>query len=149
VFESRQARPFRQKSLKEGELMKTTHKWLAYSSWLRAAAACLVLATVSVGCLGRGLNTSSRAVIQPQPDSLERAPSQFRPGPARIVSVNPELQFVVVDFSSRVMPPVGTRLNVYRGDQKIGAVQITEPVRARLATADIVQGEVRVGDEAR
>jgi hypothetical protein len=76
-------------------------------------------------------------------------PAQFGPAPAKIALVNSELQFVVIDFSSRVMPPVGTRLNVYRGDKNIGVVRITEPVRARLATADIVEGEIRVGDEAR
>lgn len=129
--------------------MKTAEKQFPFSSWLRATAACLMLATVLAGCLGRGTSASSRSVIQPQPDSVEPAPSQFGPGPAKVVSVNSELRFVVIDFSSRLMPAVGTRLNVYRGDKNIGAVQITEPVRARLATADIVQGEVHVGDEAR
>jgi hypothetical protein len=129
--------------------MKTRDKQFSFTSWLRVAAACLMLAVVSAGCLGRGTNASSRPVVQPQPGPMEPAPSQFGPGPAKIVSVNPELRFVVIDFSSRVMPAVGTRLNVYRGDKNIGAVQITEPVRARLATADIVQGEMRVGDAAR
>jgi hypothetical protein len=134
-------------ALKEGEFMKKADR--QFSFWLRAAAACLMLAAVA-GCFGgRGTSAPSRPVTQLQPEQVEPAPSQFGPRPAKIVSVNPELQFVVIDFSSRVMPPVGTRLNVYRGDKSIGAVQITEPVRARLATADIVRGEVRVGDEAR
>ena len=119
-----------------------------FSFWLRAAAASFILAAVA-GCLGRGLSVSPRHAIQPQPGSVTPAPAQFGPGPAKVVSVNSELRFVVIDFSSRVMPPVGARLNVYRGDKNIGAVQITEPVRARLATADVVQGEVHVGDEAR
>ena len=129
--------------------MKTASKQFPSQSSLRAAFACLVLAVIVAGCLGRGPTTPSRPVVEPQPRRMEPAPSQFGPAPAKIVSVNPELGFVVVDFSSRVMPPVGTRLNVYRGDKNIGAVRITEPVRARLATADIVEGEVHVGDEAR
>jgi hypothetical protein len=117
---------------------------------LRTAAACLVLGTVTAGCSSAGGTRAPRpSAMQPEPAQIETAPSQFGPGPAKVVSVNPELRFVVVDFSSRVMPPVGTRLNVYRGDKDIGAIQITEPVRARLATADIVQGDVHVGDEAR
>ena len=68
---------------------------------------------------------------------------------AKIVSVNSDLGFVVVDFASRTVPTVGTRVSVYRGDKRIGAVRITEPVHSPLATADIVEGEVRVGDEAR
>ena len=122
-----------------------------FSLWLRAGAACLVLGTIATGCVGARTTSAppSRPAIQSQPGQLEPVPSQFGPGPAKVVSVNPELRFVVIDFSSRVMPPVGTRLNVFRGDKNVGAVQITEPVRARLATADIVQGEVRVGDDAR
>ena len=118
--------------------------------WLRIAAACLVLEMVVAGCSNvGGTKTSRPSAIQPVPAQIEPSSSQFGPSPAKIVSVNPELRFVVVDFSSRVMPPVGTRLNVYRGDKSIGAIQITEPVRARLATADVVDGDVRVGDEAR
>jgi hypothetical protein len=63
--------------------------------------------------------------------------------------MNPEHGFVVIDFSSRVVPAVGTRVNAYRNGKRVGAVRITEPVRGQLATADIVEGEVRVGDEAR
>ncbi len=68
---------------------------------------------------------------------------------ARIVSLNSEHEFVVIDFMSRMVPAVGTRVNVYRNGKRVGAVRITEPVRAQLATADIVEGEVHVGDEAR
>jgi len=118
-------------------------------SWLRAGCACLALAMVSAGCLGRGLTARPRPAVAPEPGHVAPVPTQFGPAPAKIVSVNSELGFVVIDFSGRVMPPVGTRLSVYRGDKNIGAVRITEPVRAMLATADIVQGEVRVGDEAR
>ena len=117
--------------------------------WLRVAAVGLVLGMITAGCADTGRTNTARPAARPQPSDMEPAPSQFGPGPARIVSVNPELRFVVIDFSSRVMPPVGTRLNVYRGDKNTGAVQITEPVRAQLATADIVQGDVRIGDEAR
>ena len=77
------------------------------------------------------------------------APTPLGPAAARIVSLNPEHKFVVIDFASRVMPAVGTRVTIYRDGKRVGAVRITEPVRAQLATADIVEGEVYVGDEAR
>ena len=81
-------------------------------------------------------------------DTPPPVPAQFAASPARITSVNSDYRFVVLDFTGRVMPAIGTRLNVYHGDAPVGVVQITEPVRARFATADIVEGEVRVGDEA-
>ncbi|HUJ10008.1 MAG TPA: hypothetical protein VL171_08280 [Verrucomicrobiae bacterium] len=128
--------------------MKKTNK--RFARRLSTMAACLVLGLAVAGCMAMDkTRSSSSAAIQPPPSEVKPAPSQFGAGPAKIVSVNPELKFVVVDFSSRVMPPVGTRLNVYRGDKVAGTIQLTEPVRAQLATADILQGEVRVGDEAR
>jgi len=104
----------------------------------------LSVATVLVsGCMGSGATgpaTHTAAHLEPVPSETDGG---------KIASVNLELGFVVVDFASRTMPAPGTRLNVYRGHRRVGAVRITEPVRAPLATADIVEGEARMGDEAR
>ena len=129
--------------------MKITSQQVVFPSWLRAGCAFLVVTIVTVGCMGTGATAPARSPVGRESVHVTPALSQFGPASAKIISVNAELQFVVIDFSSRVMPPVGTRLNVYRGGKNVGAVRITEPVRARLATADIVQGEVHVGDEAR
>ena len=56
---------------------------------------------------------------------------------------------MVIDFVSRVVPAVGTQVNVYRGDKRVGTVRITEPMRAPFTTADVLEGQVHVGDEAR
>ena len=129
--------------------MKMKCQQMSFPSWLRAGCACLALVFITIGCAGSGAKTSKRTKPVPQPTQATPASSQFGPAPAKIVSMNSDLQFVVIDFSSRVMPAVGTSLNVYRGDKIVGAVRITEPVRARLATADILQGDVRVGDGVR
>ena len=106
----------------------------------------MVLSVATVlgsGCVGSGATgpaTHTAAHIEPVP---------LETGGGKIASVNSELGFVVVDFASQTMPALGTRLNVYRGNRRVGAVRITEPVRAPLATADIVEGEARMGDEAR
>ena len=96
------------------------------------------------GCLGSG---STAPAGTPVGAHLE--PSATESGIARVASVNTELGFAVVDFSTQTMPPVGTRVSIYRGDKRVGTVRITEPVHAPLATADVVDGEVRVGDEVR
>ena len=75
-------------------------------------------------------------------------PAKFGVTPARITKINEQLRFVVIDFSDRPMPAVGTVVSVYRGNQRIGSVKITEPVRANFATADIVEGNPQVGDGA-
>jgi hypothetical protein len=68
---------------------------------------------------------------------------------ARITRLHAQHKFVVLDFTSRVMPAVGTKLPVYRGNERVGEVQLTEPVRVNFATADILTGDLIVGDEAR
>jgi hypothetical protein len=82
-------------------------------------------------------------------DTLRVAPGQFGPAPAKITKLDGKYGFVVVDFSSRVMPPVGTRVTVYRDGGPVGEIQLTEPTRPQFATADILKGELQVGDEAR
>jgi hypothetical protein len=96
------------------------------------------------GCLGSGATAPAGT-----PAGAQLEPSSSQTGVAKVASVNTELGFVVVDFAAQPMPPVGTRVNVYRGDKRVGTVRITEPVHAPLATADVVDGDVRVGDEAR
>jgi hypothetical protein len=101
------------------------------------------------GCLGRTTMAPARAKAQPDNRRLEPSSAELGTMAARIVSLNSEHEFVVIDFMSRVVPAAGTRVNVYRNGKRVGAVRITEPVRAQFATADIVEGEVHVGDEAR
>jgi hypothetical protein len=100
--------------------------------------------TLLSGCLGTGATAPAGT-----PAGARLEPAATETGVARVASVNTKLGFAVVDFAAQTMPPVGTRVNVYRGDKRVGTVRITEPVHAPLATADVVDGEVRVGDEAR
>jgi hypothetical protein len=114
--------------------------------WPRVGLAALMSLAVALlsGCLGSGTTAPTGAPVGAQ---LE--PSSSETGVAKVASVNTELGFAVVDFAAQTMPPVGTRVNVYRGDKRVGTVRITEPVHTPLATADVVEGEVRVGDEVR
>jgi hypothetical protein len=109
------------------------------------AVVCLIMATT--GCPKR----QPRPVTPPAAErkTVRAAPSQFGAGPSRVSFVSTEHQFVVIDLLSRTIPAVGTRLKVFHGDKQVGTVQITEPMRARFATADIIEGEPKVGDEAR
>jgi hypothetical protein len=67
----------------------------------------------------------------------------------RIISVRPELRFVVVDFSLESLPPEGQRLSVYRAGLKVGEIKISGPARGSNTVADISAGEAQVGDEVR
>jgi len=102
--------------------------------------------SLAAGCLLAGC---VQQTPRPDRDSATVAPAQFGPAPAKITLVNYDLRFVVIDFRSRVMPEIGAELNVYREGVRVGSVRTTEPVRAQFATADIVTGDIQVGDEAR
>ena len=112
--------------------------------WLTGVGGGLMLAAgviLTAGCATRG--AGDRDVIR------EATPVPFGGASARVTIVNEDYKFVVLDFSDRTMPKLGTELSVYRGEKKIGRVRLTEPSRSRFATADVLDGQVRVGDEAR
>ena len=108
---------------------------------------CAVLALLTSGCPKRGPHPSALAG-SPSPTAEEMTVTVGTP-PAAITLVNSQYGFVVIDFLNRPMPGPGRRLEVYRDGKRIGAVRVTEPMRARFASADIVEGEPRAGDLVR
>jgi hypothetical protein len=66
----------------------------------------------------------------------------------RIATVNPQGQFVVVDFNVGTIPPLQTSMNVYRKNEVVGVIRLSGPVRENLVAGDIVSGEAAVGDTA-
>jgi tetratricopeptide (TPR) repeat protein len=66
-----------------------------------------------------------------------------------VVWVNAKLRFVVADFALNPLPALDQRLGVYRQRQKVGQLKVTGPVRESTVVADILTGDVRVGDQVR
>lgn len=85
----------------------------------------------------------------PAATSRGPAPRRFVTVVGQVTLVNKAQAFVVVDFGTQRPPATGTTLTVNRANQPVGHVRLTEPVRGRLVTADIVDGEARAGDEVR
>jgi len=67
----------------------------------------------------------------------------------RVTMVNPGLRFVVLTFPIGKMPPIGSRMNIFRNGAIVGEVKISEPQRDDNSTADIIYGDARKGDEVR
>ena len=67
----------------------------------------------------------------------------------RVVSINPKLRFVVVDFSLNQMPQTGRVMSVYRAGTKVGEVRLGAQTRGDLATAELLDGELLTGDDVR
>ena len=67
----------------------------------------------------------------------------------RVVSVNVNLRFVVIDFGLGRMPANDDRLSVFRKGLKVGEVKISGPQQDNNTIGDITNGEARPGDEVR
>ncbi len=67
----------------------------------------------------------------------------------KVVRVNPNARFAVLNFPIGTMPPPNQQLNVYRQGLKVGEVKATGPQQDDNVVADITSGEVQVGDEVR
>jgi len=84
--------------------------------------------------------------------SSSSGPSAVASGPVPeeaaglVALVHPTERFVVIDFGGRLAPAVGATVAVYRAEAKVGAVEVSEPVRPRFVTADVVAGAPQVGD---
>lgn len=67
----------------------------------------------------------------------------------RVVRANKDLRFVVLSFPLGQTPPTGTRMNVFRRNEIVGEVRVTDQQRDNNAVADIVLGDAQDGDQVR
>src|SRR3954470_5797919 len=67
----------------------------------------------------------------------------------RVDSVNMKGRYVIISFPIGALPLVGLPVDAYREGLKVAELKITPPQQNNLTAADIVAGEVRVGDEVR
>lgn len=66
-----------------------------------------------------------------------------------VVLLNLQKGFVIVEFSNGKIPPPRSELGVYRGGTFVGSVRITPPIKSPHASADIINGSLRRGDQVR
>ena len=69
--------------------------------------------------------------------------------PGRVVTVNPKLRFVVLDFGFNPAPADQSVVEVIRNDHVVGELRVNGPMSGSQRVADIIRGEVGVGDEVR
>lgn len=109
----------------------------------------LVCAVVFSGCAHSKVEKKTggtRKNANSQPVSVTRPVVK---GAGIVLSVSDSLRFVVIDYSAGEVPPLNSRLNVYRAGQKVAELNLSGPVRGNNVVADIRAGEVKTGDEVR
>jgi hypothetical protein len=67
----------------------------------------------------------------------------------KIALVDEQGRFVVLTFPLGQMPGPGASLNAYRHGVKVGEITITGPQRDDNTVADVISGELKVGDAVR
>jgi hypothetical protein len=67
----------------------------------------------------------------------------------KVVSVNENARFAVLNFPVGLMAANGQQLYAYRRGLKVAEVKVTGPQQDDNTVADVVNGEVQVGDEIR
>ncbi len=66
-----------------------------------------------------------------------------------IALVNQQLKYVVVTGTLTGNPESGALLAVYRADQKVGEIKVSKESRMNNYAADIISGDLKVGDTVR
>jgi hypothetical protein len=112
-------------------------------SWIRflsLAAAGVALA----GCVHSQPETAAPAAA---PSTTIVTPDNSLAG--RVVSYDSTGRFLVLNFPSRLMPNTDQRLFLYRSGLKVAEVKVTGPQNDDNIVADLVSGDVTIGDEVR
>jgi len=107
---------------------------------MRSALAVLCVVLLA-GC-GTKVNPAAE-----QPAKTVVTPDMHPDG--RVQSVNAESRFIIVRFPPSNVASAGTQLSIYHGGLKSGIAKVTGPEMDGNTVADIVSGDVAVGDEAR
>jgi hypothetical protein len=69
------------------------------------------------------------------------------PVAAEIIHVDPDFGFAILRCA--VLPSAEKEAKVYRGDEIVGRLGLTGPVRPPFAAADILDGSPQIGDRVR
>lgn len=108
----------------------------------------LSCAILLAGCASNKSATAKQGQPKPVPGKPVVTPD-FRPV-GKVARVNLDGRFVVISFSPGDVPKPEERLNIYRNGLKVAEVKVDGRWQTGNNTvADIVQGDVQVGDEAR
>jgi hypothetical protein len=67
----------------------------------------------------------------------------------KVISYNSAGRFVVLNFPSRQMPKMDSRLFLYRTGLKVAEVKVTGPQNDDNIVADLVSGDAQTGDDVR
>jgi len=113
---------------------------------LKCVTAVAVLGLAGCSQLGK-LGGAVQPMAKPGGGTMV-APLAFRVE-GKVVRTNVRLNFVVLDFGLQGLPAIGQQFVIYRLGKRVGQVRVSGPAWDTYAVADVVEGEIWTGDEAK
>lgn len=107
----------------------------------------LTMAAAVAGCARNRTAARGDSVSGFGTNSVITRPSTVTSG--RIDWVNRKAGHIIASFPIGQVPPVDSRLSVYRNGLKVAELKVSLPQQNNLTAADIINGECQLGDEVR
>ena len=117
------------------------------TAWLIFLTAALTLGCKTTGTSPTDLEGLTDGVRRASTPKAGVAPAASTPG--KVALVNAQLRYVILEFGMARVPSAGQRFAIFRGSEKVGQVRISNETSGSNIAADIIMGELQVGDEVR
>ena len=117
------------------------------TAWLIFLSAALALGCKSTSTSPTDLEGLTEGVRRASPTKPGGAP--VAPTPGKVALVNAQLRYVILEFGMSRVPSPGQRFGIFRGGEKVGQVRISNEASGSNVAADVIMGDLRVGDEVR
>lgn len=111
----------------------------------------IIAICLAAGC-SSGPDKRQAAAAPPLPTGPKKAPAEpvaDRAFAGTIILVNASARTVVLSCPIGRVPPLGTRMTLYRQGLKVGQIKVTGPVMDYNIVADLLEGEAQMQDLAR
>lgn len=103
----------------------------------------------TLGCASQRPDSTTIDVGEGRPAGGGRKIAEIVTQIGHVVSVNGELNFVVIEFPSGELPALGSEVGAYRENLKVGRIKISGPQQNLHTVGDVKDGRIRIGDEIR
>lgn len=81
--------------------------------------------------------------------TTKSAVSPAAPARGKVALVNAQLRYVILEFGMARVPSPGQRFAIFRESEKVGQIRISNETSGSNIAADIIMGDLQVGDEVR
>ncbi len=109
----------------------------------------IVILLIAISLTGCAWMKHKPAAPKPAPVAGKKIVTPDESLAAKVIKVDTEGRFVILNFPEGQMPRLDQHLFLYRGGLKVAEVKITGPQQETSIVADIVAGDAQAGETVR